>query len=70
MDYMSLRSVSVLDSGSADFERAFKEMWANNADVMSQLYSGTGALKTDFTRYAIVFVCCAGVLLVCARVHC
>eukprot|EP00744_Colponema_vietnamica_P006865 GILI01009935.1.p1 GENE.GILI01009935.1~~GILI01009935.1.p1 ORF type:complete len:646 (+),score=188.70 GILI01009935.1:92-1939(+) len=28
----------------------FKDMWANNADIMSILYSGTGALKTDFTR--------------------
>jgi len=25
-------------------------MWANNADVMSILYAGTPALKTDFTR--------------------
>ncbi len=50
VDYLSLRSVSVLDSGSAVFEHAFKGAWANNADMMSQLYSGTGALKTDFTR--------------------
>jgi len=25
-------------------------MWADNADVVSKSYSGTGALKTDFTR--------------------
>lgn len=25
-------------------------MWTKNADKMSELYSGTGALKTDFTR--------------------
>ena len=25
-------------------------MWGNNADAISVLYSGTGALKTDFTR--------------------
>jgi hypothetical protein len=25
-------------------------MWADNADVVSNSYSGTGALKTDFTR--------------------
>lgn len=45
-----LRPVSVLDSGSAELEAVFKGMWADNADVMSILYSGTGALKTDFTR--------------------
>lgn len=26
-------------------------VWADNADVVSCAYSGTGALKTDFTRY-------------------
>jgi hypothetical protein len=25
-------------------------MWTKNADVLSILYTGTGALKTDFTR--------------------
>lgn len=25
-------------------------VWADNADVVSCAYSGTGALKTDFTR--------------------
>lgn len=25
-------------------------MWADNADAVSTTYSGTGALKTDFTR--------------------
>ncbi|MDR3739009.1 MAG: hypothetical protein P4L40_08305, partial [Terracidiphilus sp.] len=49
---LGLRSVSVLDVGIASFEDVFKGMWANNADVMSILYSGTGALKTDFTRCA------------------
>lgn len=28
----------------------FRNVWANNADAMSFQYSGTGALKTDFTR--------------------
>jgi hypothetical protein len=27
--------------------------WADNADVISQQYTGTGALKTDFTRYIV-----------------
>ncbi|KAI9184460.1 Phosphoinositide phosphatase sac1 [Blastocladiella emersonii ATCC 22665] len=35
---------------ASDFERTFKNMWADNADVVSVLYSGTGALKTDYTR--------------------
>uniref|UniRef100_A0A5K3F4E9 Phosphatidylinositol-3-phosphatase SAC1 n=1 Tax=Mesocestoides corti TaxID=53468 RepID=A0A5K3F4E9_MESCO len=32
------------------FETAFKEVWADNADACSIQYSGTAALKTDFTR--------------------
>lgn len=33
-----------------EFEFLFRNMWADNADVVSNSYSGTGALKTDFTR--------------------
>ena len=44
-----------------DFERMFRNsmacskssdviVWADNANVVSKAYSGTGALKTDFTR--------------------
>lgn len=32
------------------FEFLFRNLWADNADVVSKSYSGTGALKTDFTR--------------------
>lgn len=32
------------------FEHLFRNIWADNADVVSNSYSGTGALKTDFTR--------------------
>ena len=32
------------------FERIYKGIWADNADEVSRQYSGTGALKTDFTR--------------------
>lgn len=32
------------------FERLYKSVWADNADCVSIQYSGTGALKTDFTR--------------------
>lgn len=28
----------------------YKNVWADNADIVSTEYSGTGALKTDFTR--------------------
>lgn len=37
-------------SDDAEFESLFRNMWADNADVVSKSYSGTGALKTDFTR--------------------
>ncbi|KAH6587556.1 hypothetical protein BASA61_006282 [Batrachochytrium salamandrivorans] len=37
-------------SDIAEFEHMFKNAWADNADEVSRLYSGTGALKTDFTR--------------------
>ncbi|GMM50980.1 phosphatidylinositol-3-phosphatase [Starmerella bacillaris] len=33
-----------------DFTKLFRNMWADNADGVSCAYSGTGALKTDFTR--------------------
>lgn len=33
-----------------DFESLFKNIWADHADAISTQYSGTGALKTDFTR--------------------
>ena len=32
------------------FEYLFRNVWADNADTVSKSYSGTGALKTDFTR--------------------
>lgn len=31
-------------------ERAFRNIWTDNADAISILYTGTPALKTDFTR--------------------
>lgn len=50
-----LLDLGVLQAGeSADDDEAFRvlfrNMWADNADVVSKSYSGTGALKTDFTR--------------------
>ena len=32
------------------FDSLFKNVWADHADMISIQYSGTGALKTDFTR--------------------
>lgn len=32
------------------FDGLYKNVWADNADFVSIQYSGTGALKTDFTR--------------------
>jgi len=37
-------------SDDVGFENLFRNIWADNADVVSKSYSGTGALKTDFTR--------------------
>lgn len=50
-----LTDIGVLKPGeTADDDEAFKSLfrniWADNADVVSKSYSGTGALKTDFTR--------------------
>jgi phosphatidylinositol 4-phosphatase len=50
-----LTDVGILQPGERagddrEFEVLFRNMWADNADVVSNSYSGTGALKTDFTR--------------------
>ncbi|PWN48848.1 putative SAC1-recessive suppressor of secretory defect [Violaceomyces palustris] len=50
-----LRAVGVLSADErvedkADFMHMFRNVWADHADVISKAYSGTGALKTDFTR--------------------
>ncbi|KAI1910273.1 Phosphoinositide phosphatase sac1 [Ophidiomyces ophidiicola] len=50
-----LVDAGVLKSGESasddvGFESMFRNVWADNADVVSKSYSGTGALKTDFTR--------------------
>lgn len=44
--------LQVGESATADvtFDNVFRNVWADNADVVSKTYSGTGALKTDFTR--------------------
>jgi len=50
-----LREIKVLDVNEKveeheDFMTSFRNIWADNADAVSFTYSGTGALKTDFTR--------------------
>jgi len=34
-----------------DLRFYFYLVWADNADAVSLQYAGTGALKTDYTRY-------------------
>eukprot|EP00112_Aurelia_sp_Birch-Aquarium-sp1_P022960 Seg666.6 transcript_id=Seg666.6/GoldUCD/mRNA.D3Y31 product="Phosphatidylinositide phosphatase SAC1-B" protein_id=Seg666.6/GoldUCD/D3Y31 len=51
-----LRDSKILEAGESPgsdslLEFIFKNMWADNADACSTQYSGTGALKTDFTRF-------------------
>ncbi|OBZ88290.1 Uncharacterized protein C19F5.03 [Choanephora cucurbitarum] len=44
-----LQSTEVIENDEG-FMQIFKHVWADNADALSIPYSGTGALKTDFTR--------------------
>ncbi|KAI9329100.1 SAC1 suppressor of actin mutations 1-like protein, partial [Obelidium mucronatum] len=41
------------ESGSGNFESEFKHVFANNGDCLSTAYTGTGALKGDFTRTGV-----------------
>ncbi|SPC65200.1 probable SAC1 - recessive suppressor of secretory defect [Ustilago sp. UG-2017b] len=50
-----LRAIGILSSGEKvetqnEFMHVYRNVWADHADVISKAYSGTGALKTDFTR--------------------
>ncbi|XP_025115480.1 phosphatidylinositide phosphatase SAC1-like [Pomacea canaliculata] len=50
-----LTRLGVLEAGQniedqKQFDTVFRNVWADNADVISKQYAGTGALKTDFTR--------------------
>lgn len=51
----TLQKLGILRSGqniesTIGLEMLYKNVWADNADLISIQYSGTGALKTDFTR--------------------
>ncbi|CBQ67575.1 probable SAC1-recessive suppressor of secretory defect [Sporisorium reilianum SRZ2] len=50
-----LRAIGILGAGEQveaqpEFMHVYRNVWADHADVISKAYSGTGALKTDFTR--------------------
>ncbi|XP_016522281.1 phosphatidylinositide phosphatase SAC1-A-like [Poecilia formosa] len=50
-----LKRMGVLNVGQrieeqAEFEKVYKNAWADNANACAVQYAGTGALKTDFTR--------------------
>lgn len=45
-----LKNDDVLSTPFKKFEIIYKRVWINNADAMSTMYAGTGALKVDFTR--------------------
>jgi hypothetical protein len=41
---------NILDTPWKPFEKIYKSVWANNANSISLMYAGTGALKVDFTK--------------------
>ncbi|EDV25949.1 uncharacterized protein TRIADDRAFT_24656, partial [Trichoplax adhaerens] len=50
-----LQRLGILSSGEKlsdqkEFQNVYMNAWADNANTVSTQYSGTGALKTDFTR--------------------
>lgn len=47
---LELNGAHILDTPWKQFETIFKTMWTNNANAMSMGYTGTGALKADFTK--------------------
>lgn len=47
---LGILSTDVRALNSPTFEQIFKNTWADNADAVAIQYTGTGALKTDYTR--------------------
>lgn len=45
-----LLSGKVLSTPFKKFEDVYKSIWIHNADAISLMYAGTGALKVDFTK--------------------
>lgn len=50
LERLGVRVVREKDERDEAFEFAFNDSWANNGDMISQIYAGTKALKGDFTR--------------------
>lgn len=55
MLHVQLGNLGILSPGESieyhpDFESFFRTVWVENADVISKRYTGTGALKTEFTK--------------------
>lgn len=48
--YLPNGNVTPWDLLDPEFNLFFQSFWADNADAVSCAYSGTGALKTDYTR--------------------
>ncbi|RCK63372.1 Phosphoinositide phosphatase SAC1 [Candida viswanathii] len=48
--YLPSQSTTPFEKIDPKFNLFFQNFWADNADAVSCAYSGTGALKTDFTR--------------------
>ncbi|KAB5589340.1 Recessive suppressor of secretory defect protein [Ceratobasidium theobromae] len=52
-----LRVIGILNEGEGidgtDFLPIFRNVWADHADYVSNAYSGSGALKADFTRTGV-----------------
>ncbi|XP_075442403.1 phosphatidylinositol-3-phosphatase SAC1 isoform X4 [Ascaphus truei] len=56
---VQLQRLGVLHVGQrieeqAEFEKVYKNAWADNANACAKQYAGTGALKTDFTRIQLI----------------
>lgn len=47
---LEMNGAHILETPWKAFENIFKALWTNNANAMSMGYTGTGALKADFTR--------------------
>ncbi|XP_023944236.2 phosphatidylinositol-3-phosphatase SAC1 [Bicyclus anynana] len=47
---LKLLAVAAADERHPHLDALFNTVWADHADMISVQYSGTGALKTDFTR--------------------
>ncbi|KAL7750790.1 hypothetical protein RI367_003747 [Sorochytrium milnesiophthora] len=50
LQLMRLGILAEKDPRQGSFEQTFNILWANNGDKIAEAYTGTGALKGDFTR--------------------